>query len=182
VVLNIVAIVLSAVAFVTSTFIALQHQALQKAANFAPTYIQLLKQYQTIEFHDRYRYVTTKLKTEHDPKLGISGLPDDARRAVYDIAYFFQGYGMFRLLRILDDQVLPTMQPRILAVWEAIEPYVERERELHGFSGLYILRVLEEFVKDAKALPPGSLNAMLTRRRFVKIQRGLRGVGRQSQP
>lgn len=175
-VFNTVAIVLSVVAFATSTYIALQHQTLQKAANFAPAYIQLLKQYQTMEFHDHYRYVTTKLKTEHDPKLGISGLPDDARRAVYDIAYFFHGYGMFRLLRILDDQVLPTMQPRMVAVWAAIEPFVERERELHGFSGLHLLRVLEEFAKDAEALPPGSRSATLTRRRFVKIQRGIRVV------
>ncbi len=178
-VFNTVAIV-SAVAFVTSTYIALQHRALQKAANFAPAYVQSLKQYQTVEFHDRYRYVTTRLKAEHDPKLGISGLPDDARRAVYDIAYFFHGYGMFRLLRILDDQVLPTMQPRIVAVWEAIEPFVERERELQGFSGLHLLRVLEEFAKDAKALPPGARSAMLTRRRFVKIQRGLHVVHRQT--
>jgi hypothetical protein len=182
VIFNIVAIALSAAALATSTYTALQHQALQKAVNFAPAYMQILRQYQTLDFHDHYRYVTTKLRTDHDPQLGISGLPDEARRAVYDIAYFFQGYGVLRLLRILDDQVLPTLQPRLIAVWEAIEPYVERERELHGFTGLYLLRVLEEFAKDAQTLPPGSLHTTLTRRRFVKIQRGLQAVGPQPRP
>jgi hypothetical protein len=173
VIVNLVAIVLSAVALATSTYIAFQHQALQKAANFTPAYLHLLKQFQTMEFHDHYRYVTTRLKTEHDPKLGVAGLPDDARRAVYDVAYFFQGYGILCLLRILDDQVLPTMQLRSISVWEAIEPYVERERKLFGYGELHYLRAFEEFAKDVKVLPPGSLNTKLTRRRFIKIQRGL---------
>jgi hypothetical protein len=89
---------------------------------------------------------------------------------------------MLRLMRVLDDQVLPTMQARIVRVWEAVEPYVERERELQGLSGLYFLRILEEFAKDAKELPPEAVNMALTRRRFVKIQDSLRGVGRQARP
>jgi len=176
---NLVAIVLSTVAFASSTYIALRFEKLQRAANFTPAYLEVLKQYQSMQFHDHYRYVTAELPTEHDSKLGISGLPDDARRAVYDIAYFFQGYGMLRLLRILDDEVLPTVQPRIVAVWDAIEPFVTRERELQGAGGLYFFRVLEEFADDVKALPPESLNAMLTRRRFVQIRRRLRAL-RQS--
>ena len=82
--------------------------------------------------------------------MGISGLPDDARRAVYDVAFFFQGFATLRLLDVLDEEIMPTTRPRLVAVWEAVEPYVERERELHGYSGIYFLRVLEEFVKEAK--------------------------------
>ncbi|HEY4024266.1 MAG TPA: hypothetical protein VGM75_36660, partial [Pseudonocardiaceae bacterium] len=81
---TVVAVVVSVVALAASTYTALAHQALQKAANFSPSYLQFTRQLQTIEFHDHYEYVTTKLGVEHDPKLGISGLPDDARRAVYD--------------------------------------------------------------------------------------------------
>ena len=176
---NIVAIVLSAVAVVTSAYTALQHRTLQKAANFAPAYMQLIRQYQTLEFHDHFRYVTTKLRADHDPQLGISGLPDEARRAVYDIAYFYHGYGVLKLLRIIDDQVLPGMQSRIVAVWDAIEPYVERERELCGSSVVYQMRVLEEFAKEAKALPPGSFRATLTRRRFIESQSGIHAGGCQ---
>lgn len=177
---NIVTIVMSVVALITSTYIALQHRAMQKRANFIPAYMQIIKEFRTVEFHDNYRYVTTQLQAEHDPTLGISGLPDEARRAVYDIGYFYQGFGMLLLMRILDDQVLPTMQARIVRVWEAVEPYVKRERELQGLSGLYLMRILEEFAKDAKELPPEVVNMTLTRRRFVKIQDSLRGTGRQA--
>jgi hypothetical protein len=179
---NIVAIITSVVAFIASTYIALQHRALQKNANFIPAYMQILKEFRNVAFHDNYRYVTTQLQAEHDPKLGISGLPDEARRAVYDIGYFYQGFGMLRLMRVLDDQVLPTMQARIVRVWEAIEPYVERERELQGLSGLYFMRILEEFAKEAKELPSEAVNMALTRRGFVKIQDSLRRVGRQARP
>lgn len=169
---NVVAIVVSVAALATSTYIALQHQTLQKAANFTPSYMQLIRQLQTMEFHDHYEYVTRRLAIEHDPELGISGLPDDARRAVYDITYFFYGFAMLHLFDALDDQVFPTMAHRVAAVWEAIAPYVEREREL-GLSGLY-LRVLEEFAKEAKSLPPESVSAMLARRRIAKNRRSLR--------
>lgn len=182
VIFNIIAIVLSVVALATSTYTAWRHQALQKAANFIPTYMQLLKQCQTMEFHDHYRYVTTQLKAEHDPKLGISGLPDDARRAVYDIAYFFHSVGILVLLRFLDDRILPAMRPRVINVWEAIEPYVEHEREILGFGEHHYMRVLEEFAKDAKALPAGTLNTMLTRRRSIKIRGRLRSVDRRAHP
>lgn len=178
-VFNVVAIVLSVVALVTSTYIALQHQTLQKAANFTPSYVQLIRQFQTLEFHDHYRYVTTRLAIEHDPKLGISGLPDDARRAVYDVTYSFYGFAMLRLFDALDDQVFAIMAHRVVAVWESVAPYVEHEREL-GLSGLY-MRVLEEAAKQAKALPPESVSAILARRRFVKNRRNLRGTVRHEE-
>jgi hypothetical protein len=58
---NIVAIVMSVVALTASTYIALQHRTLQERANFIPAYMQLLKEFRTVEFHDNYRYVTTRL-------------------------------------------------------------------------------------------------------------------------
>jgi hypothetical protein len=67
VILNIIAIVLSGAALATSTYIALQHRELQKAANFIPAYMQLIKEFRTMEFNDNYRYVTTQLQAEHDP-------------------------------------------------------------------------------------------------------------------
>src|SRR5690242_1019678 len=76
-----------------------------------------LGSFKTLEFHDHYRYVTTTLAAEHDPRLEISGLPDDARRAVYDITYFFYGYAMLRLFDVFDDQVFPILAHRVIAVW-----------------------------------------------------------------
>lgn len=168
---TVVAIVVSVVALATSTYTALAHQALQKAANFSPSYLQFTRQLQAIEFHDHYAYVTTKLGSEHDPKLGISGLPDDARRAVYDIVYFLYGYGMLQLIGVLDDLAALTARHRVVTVWDAIAPYVERERELGGPSDL---RMLEEFAKDVRALPHRSLlNSLLGRRRVFKNRRSL---------
>ncbi|MGI8330437.1 DUF4760 domain-containing protein [Actinomadura scrupuli] len=170
---NVVATVLSLAAFLSSTYIALEHRVLQKRANFIPAYMQVLDEFRTMEFHDNYRYVTTRLRVEHDPQLGISGLPEEARRAVYDIAYFYQGVGMLRLQQVLDDETLPTMRVRTIRVWEAVAPYVERERELQGLGEIHLLRILEEFAKKAREQPSALAGGLLTRRRFVKIQNRL---------
>lgn len=171
VILNIIALAMSGLAIITSTYVALKHEGLQKAANFVPAYTALLRQYQSMEFHDHYTYVTTRLRAENDPEAGMSGLPDEARRAVYDVAYFYQGFGVMYLLGVLDDEILPTMRPRSLKVWEAIEPYVQREREICGFNEVYVLRALEEFATETRS-------ARSTRRRgeFVKAQRIRKGA------
>ncbi|GAB3987772.1 hypothetical protein GCM10029978_107880 [Actinoallomurus acanthiterrae] len=83
---NVIAIVLSVAALVSSAYLALQHRGEQRRANLLPYYTKILDSLRTLEFHDHYHYVCTKLRAEHDPQLGISGLPIDARRAIYDVA------------------------------------------------------------------------------------------------
>jgi hypothetical protein len=51
--------------------------------------------------------------------MGISGLPDDAREAVYDVAGLFQGIATLRLLGILDERVKTLFQVRIVRIWSA---------------------------------------------------------------
>ncbi|MCW2860209.1 MAG: hypothetical protein JWP48_1917 [Actinoallomurus sp.] len=93
---NVIAILLSAYALTTSAYLALQHRFEQRRANLLPYYTRLIDEFRTLEFHDHYGYLCTRLRVEHDPQLGISGLPDDARRAIYHVAYLFQGIGMAR--------------------------------------------------------------------------------------
>ena len=120
--------------------------------------MQLLNEFRSLEFNDRYRYVVTQLRQDHDPQLGISGLPDDARRAVYDIAYFYQGFGALRRLRIIDDRIMSVLHHRILAVWEAVAPYVERERELsHDVTGPHLMSLLEGFAQASSKVPADSV-------------------------
>jgi hypothetical protein len=162
---DIIAIALSMAALATSAFLALQHHGEQRRANLLPYYTKLLDDLRTLEFHDHYRYVCTQLHNDHDPQLGISGLPDDARRAVYDVAYLFQGIGMLRLLSIVSDQVMTTFDVRVVQVWDAVAPYVERERETNGTTGTYLMRTLQEFAADVRRMPPDAIDTMIERHR-----------------
>jgi hypothetical protein len=162
---NIIAIVLSVAALASSAYLALQHRAEQRRANLLPYYTKLIDELRTLEFNDHYRYVCTQLRTDHDSKLGISGLPDEARRAVYDVAYMFQGMGMLRLLNVVSEQVMTTFDVRVVQVWDAVAPYVEREREINNTTGAYLMRTLEEFAADVRQMPPHAINLMIERRR-----------------
>jgi hypothetical protein len=162
---NVIAIVLSAAAFGTSAYLALQHRAEQRRANLLPYYTRLFDEFRTLEFHDHYEYLCTRLQVEHDPQLGISGLPDNARRAIYHVAYLFQGIGMLWLLDIVSDQVLTTIDVRVVQAWDAIAPYVQHEREINGATGVYLMRTLEELAADVRQLPPDVINVMIERHR-----------------
>jgi hypothetical protein len=59
----------------------------------------------------------------------------------------------------------PNKHVRVVRAWDVIAPYVEREREINGTSGLYLLRILEEYANDAKRLPPDSVNMLIERHR-----------------
>jgi hypothetical protein len=163
--LNILALVLSVAALLASTYLAVRQGELMRRANFVPAYMQLLNEFRSLEFNRNYEYVVTRLH-EHDPALGISGLPEDARRALYDVAYFYQGFGALRLIRVVDDQILAALHLRIMRVWAAVEPFVVRERELNGATGVYLMRILEDFATDAAKIPFESVDRMLTRRRL----------------
>jgi hypothetical protein len=143
---NVIAIVLSAMALGVSTWLAVRQVFLSKKANHLPAYLDLLSDFRSREFNDHYLYVCEKLAREHKPDLGISGLPDDAREAVYDIAYYYQAFAILIFTRIVDeDVILALFHWRIIRVWESIAPYVTREREVSKASGAQILRLLEEY-------------------------------------
>jgi hypothetical protein len=161
---NIIAIALSAIALGVSTWLAVRQVLLSKRANHLPAYLHLLSEFRSREFNDHYLYVCEKLAEEHDAKLGISGLPDNAREAIYDIAYYYQAFALLILTRIVDeDVVLAFFHWRIVRVWEAIAPYVAREREISKSSGGHVLGLLEEYaVNHVQRLSPRSMIALLS--------------------
>jgi hypothetical protein len=119
-----------------------------------------------MEFNDRYRYVCERLRAEHDPQLGVSGLPDAAREAVYDMAYFFQSFAVLRLLQVVDDEVTSITDYRAARIWDAIAPFVRYEREIsaaHGHPNM--LWILEQAVNNTRPTAVKATSQPLRRRR-----------------
>ena len=166
---NVIAIALSALALLCTTVIALQQSVLMRRANQIPAYINMTEQFRSMHFNDHYRFIMQHL-AEYDPQLGISGLPDDAREAVYDVAGLFQGIAHLRLFGILDERVDAMVQVRTLRIWAALAPFVERERELQG-TGRYMFRALEEFAADTERLPDGAVNILIDKHRRRRLRR-----------
>ncbi|MEV7686636.1 hypothetical protein ACFW1F_15440 [Streptomyces bungoensis] len=178
-VFNLVATGLSVVALLVTLYSAVAQAALQRRSNQLPAYVDLLADFRSVEFHDHYRFVTQRLLAEHDPELGLSGLPYDVRRQVYDIVYYYQNIAVLRLADIVDDEMVALLRIRVVKVWEAVAPFVRRERELMGTNGRYLLRGLEDFAHDAQHMPHDTIDRLMHLSRTQRIWRRRRAVLRR---
>lgn len=151
--LNVAAVLIAVCALGFSTWLAARQSLLQERANATSALLALLERYQSPTFHERYEYVCHRLNEEHDPALGISGLPKDAREAVYDIAYHYMTFATLVGLGMLNErEVLALTRRRIIAVWDAVAPYVRHERGRIPSAGSFSL--LEAAAAHARTLPP----------------------------
>ncbi|KUO13826.1 hypothetical protein AQJ58_01730 [Streptomyces sp. DSM 15324] len=139
----------------------------------------MLADFRSVEFHDRYQFVTQRLLAEYDPALGLSGLPDDVRRQVYDIVYYYQNIAVLRLADIVDDEMMALLRVRVVKVWAAVGPFVLREREVMGTGGQYLLRGLEDFASDAQDMPHDTVNRLMQTSRAQRTWRRRRAVLRR---
>ncbi|HEY5832702.1 DUF4760 domain-containing protein [Streptomyces sp.] len=178
-VLNLVATGLSVVALIVTMYSATQQAVLLRRSNQLPAYVDLLADFRSVEFHDRYWFVTQRLSVEYDPVMGLSGLPDEVRREVYDVVYYYQNIAVLRLADIVDDEMVALLRIRVIKVWEAVAPFVERERAVMGTNGQYLLRSLEDFAHDARHMPHGAIDHLLHVNRVQRSRRRRRAVLRR---
>ena len=149
--LNIGAVVLSAIAVVVSTRTAFAQIQIDRNSNHLIIINEILNEFRSGRFHEDHE-VVRRLPEQFDPTLGLSGLPDDVLRVVYNVLYFYQKVGILVALRIFDqDQMISLLRGRMLAVWASAQPFVQAEREIGNMSGKELLRVLEEFAEFAKS-------------------------------
>ncbi|MEE1929845.1 hypothetical protein V1J52_16920 [Streptomyces sp. TRM 70351] len=96
------------------------------------------------EYQRDQDYVVDRLVVEHSPGGGIAGLPEQARHAVWNVAFLYESIGMMYALEALDRRIaLGVFNYRTVQVWGVLEPFVLKERErregpfLHYFQRLY---------------------------------------------
>ena len=144
--LSVVALAVSVFAVGLSTVLAIRQEAVQRNSNQLPLINELLGEFRRPEFHDRYKYVVERLPVEHSNELGITNLPDDARTAVLDMAYYFQTHASLAEFGISPDRrLLTNLDQRVLEIWTSIKPYVAVERlNSPGAQGT-MLTVLERY-------------------------------------
>ncbi|NUO43281.1 MAG: hypothetical protein HOV82_14730, partial [Streptomyces sp.] len=142
-----------------------------KHANHISVMVDLLAEFRSVEFHDQHDYVTQRLGAENDPAGGVRGLPAEPRAAFYSVVYYYQSFANLAVFGLLDETLLATvLRTRIVSVWQAVRPFVERERELRGEAGggTY-MSIFEELARLAAELPPEHVRERMTARRHRQI-------------
>ena len=145
-VLSLAAVVISIIAVAISMLFGFRQVRLMRHANYVPAIVDLVTEFRSAQFNDHFRYVCERLQEDHSSELGISSLPDEARTAVYDVAYYLSTFATLSTLRIIKPETLLALfHNRIFVAWAALEPFVIREREV-GSAGRHLLALLESFV------------------------------------
>ncbi|MFD7241994.1 DUF4760 domain-containing protein [Streptomyces massasporeus] len=133
VVFNIVTTAIAVVAVVTSIVFSARQARTAKHANHISVLVDLLREFRSAEFHEQHDYVCHRLGAEHDPAGGVRGLPAEAKAAFCSVVYYYQSFANLAVFGLLDQTLLVTvLRTRIVSVWKAVRPFVERERLLRG--------------------------------------------------
>jgi hypothetical protein len=134
-IISIIGLALSVVATVMSLFILARQTVFLRQSNHIPISVDLAQEFRSDSFLESQDYVINKLRQEHGPDLGVSGLPADARKAVDRVTSYFTGLGALAVQRMLDEPYAVTfMGYRANRAWSELEPYIIREREIRGDS------------------------------------------------
>jgi hypothetical protein len=173
VVFNVVTTAIAVVAVVTSIVFSVRQARIARHANHISVMVDLLAEFRSAQFHEQHDYVCTRLGAEHDPEAGVRGLPGEAKAAFYNIVYYYQSFANLAVFGLLDETLMVTvLRTRITSVWQAVRPFVERERELRGEGGGTYLSIFEELARLAAELPPEHVRDQMaeTRRRLTRLR------------
>jgi hypothetical protein len=162
---NVLAIAIATAALLASSFLAVRQTVLMFRANHIPVYLELFSEFRSLKFQDHCSLITDHLGQDFvAEEVGISGLPSEAREAVWDVGGLFTEIATLRLMGAVDRRVDSLVQVTLPPVWKALAPFVYEERRRRGVANMF-WRAFEEFAIDVASLPDGSVNAQIERHR-----------------
>ncbi|MHC3473569.1 DUF4760 domain-containing protein [Streptomyces sp. 7R007] len=167
VIFNVVTTGIAVVAVVTSIVFSARQARIAQHANHISVMVDLLQEFRSADFHEQHDYLCTRLAAEHDPTGGVRGLPAEAKSAFYSVVYYYQSFANLAVFGLLDETLMVTvLRTRIVSVWQAVQPFVERERELRSEAGgSSYMSIFEELARLAAQLPPEHVFDRMTRTR-----------------
>jgi hypothetical protein len=76
-----------------------------------------------------------RLREEHDPQLGIDGLPAPANAKAWDVGFLYESLGIMIAFGLVDRRIILSVgNYRIRQAWETLAPYIEAERRIRAAS------------------------------------------------
>ena len=159
---SVISLVISTISLAAAVFIGVKQYLTQRRANNVPAF-ELLKQIEEPAFLDSLDFITGELK-DYDPDKGLIGMPAEAREKVLTVCYFFQYLAMLMYLDLIDERAFTAFfGARTVAAWDAVEPFVLKERVLNPVTGREFLRLLETFAEKARRNPPEVIEELLSK-------------------
>lgn len=157
---NVLALVISIAALLTSTFFALRQLHQSRAANMTLVTVEMLsRERRTDEFLTSEDFVLHRLRTEFPDDTAVSTMPLEARRHVTRLALYYNSLGQLVTRRAIDAHlVVSTTSYRTKQAWEILEPYIAAER---ATGNTYYLSHFEHLATLAYAFDHGKYRSRL---------------------
>jgi hypothetical protein len=127
----------TAVVAAIALFLSLRQIRLLTRQNLSPVVLEAFREARTDEWFEAFDWIRLDLAREHSPELGLSGLPEDARRRLRKVGFFYDNLGVLVASGVVpEDLVLGFFGPGMETGWHAIRPYFEVEGEARGLRYL----------------------------------------------
>jgi hypothetical protein len=147
--LNITALIISLAALAVSSFLAIRQIGTARNTNQLAVVNETLREFWSPNFRHQEELLWDKLKDQGED-VAYSQLPGNLREAADSVCSVYLMLAYVVSVRIVDWKlaILP-ISYRVVRTWEAVSPFVVRERKLRGHE-VSFFGVLESFVEFIK--------------------------------
>jgi hypothetical protein len=129
-----------------------------------PIALDIFRESRTKEWFLARDWVVTRLRAEHSPDNGVSGLPEPARERIRRVVFFYDNLGVFVAYKVIEqDLAIGFHGVGLTEAWQALEPYIRRERAIRKMRYAVFY---EDLVGRFQAQPPGDVYSKLKLRRI----------------
>jgi hypothetical protein len=127
----------SAVVAVIALLLSVRQIGLMRRQSLSPVVLDAFREARTEEWFEAFDWIRTDLAQAHSPELGVSGLPEVARRRVRKVGFFYDNLGVLVAAGVVpEDLVLGFFGPGMKASWDSVKPYFDVEGRVRGLRYL----------------------------------------------
>ncbi|MFF0737747.1 hypothetical protein ACFYVK_39810 [Streptomyces chartreusis] len=131
--LNVLALIVSVGALVTSFAAARRQLRLAHHSNLLPIVLDLFRETRTLEFSRSVEYIRDRLALDHPADNGYRNLPEEVKVHIRRVGLFYDDVGKLVAHGIVDERlILGAYGNAICRTWQTLAFYVYAERERYN--------------------------------------------------
>jgi hypothetical protein len=135
--LNVLALVVSAVALAVSAATASRQIRIAQNSNLIPVIADLFRETRSSEFLKSMEFIRDQLTTAHPGNPAYRELPEDARGHIRRVGLFYDDIGKLVAHGVISESlILGAYGGAVPRIWELVAPYVLSERQKYGNASM----------------------------------------------
>lgn len=161
----VITIIISVTSLAVSGVLALRQMRTATDGYALPVVLDVFGRFRTQEFFEAQQYVWYQLNQDFPEPIAYTELPLESRSKVRTVAGLYDDLGKLVAHRIIREElIIGSNGVAVRRIWEAVEPFVLKEREKRK-SNLWIY--LEDLAYRVERTPPAMIYQRLNLHRYA---------------